>query len=120
MDGKQISELRNLDPACERDLNAVGIYTLGDIKVLGFEENFLQMMKGRIKRAQTHKKGKTKSAPIPSCTVRSTRSMAMRPVVEELGMNYGCIPPLSPAACARQQLCGLVFRRSCSAPPSTL
>ena len=55
MDERPISELRNLGPACERDLNAVGIYSLDDIKELGVEGTFLQMMQGRIK---TKKGGK--------------------------------------------------------------
>ncbi|NOY40574.1 MAG: hypothetical protein GXP26_01880 [Planctomycetes bacterium] len=53
MSDKPISELRNLGPACERDLNAVGIYTLHDIKAHGVEGTFLKMMQGRRK----HKKG---------------------------------------------------------------
>ncbi len=53
MNEKPICELRNLGPACQRDLNAVGIYTLEDIKALGVEETFLQMMQGR----QKNKKG---------------------------------------------------------------
>jgi len=56
MDERPISELRNLGPACERDLNAVGIYTLEDIKEMGVEGTFLQMMRGRSKRTKTHKK----------------------------------------------------------------
>ena len=50
MGEKRISELRNLGPACERDLNAVGIYTLADIRKHGVEGTFLQMMQGRRKR----------------------------------------------------------------------
>ncbi len=50
MDEKPIRELRNLGPACERDLNAVGIYTLADIKQHGIEGTFLQMMQGRRNR----------------------------------------------------------------------
>ncbi len=52
MNDKPISQLRNLGPACQRDLNAVGIYTLADIEELGVEGTFLQMMQGRIKRKQ--------------------------------------------------------------------
>ncbi len=52
MNDKRISELRNLGPACERDLNAVGIYTLADIEEHGVEGTFLQMMQGRRKRNQ--------------------------------------------------------------------
>lgn len=52
MDDLPISELRNLGPACERDLNAVGIYTLADIEEHGVEGTFLQMMQGRRIRKQ--------------------------------------------------------------------
>jgi len=48
-DDTPIAKLRNLGPACERDLNAVGIYTLADIKAIGVEQTFLQMMNGRNK-----------------------------------------------------------------------
>jgi len=53
---KPIHKLRNLGPACERDLNAVGIYTLADIEEHGVEGTFLQMMQGRRKRTQAQKK----------------------------------------------------------------
>ncbi len=60
MNEKPIRELRNLGPACERDLNAVGIYTLADIKTHGVEGTFLQMMQGRRQNARKHnKKGGT-------------------------------------------------------------
>ena len=49
MPEKPIRQLRNLGPACERDLNAVGIYTLADIEEHGVEGTFLQMMQGRRK-----------------------------------------------------------------------
>ena len=47
MDLRRISELRNLGPACERDLNAVAIYTADDIRKLGIEETFIRLMEGR-------------------------------------------------------------------------
>lgn len=50
MDDRRIRELRNLGPACERDLNAVGIYTLADILDRGVEATFLQLMQGKPKR----------------------------------------------------------------------
>jgi len=52
MHNKKISELRNLGPACERDLNAVGIYTLADIEEHGVVGTFLQMMQGRRQLAK--------------------------------------------------------------------
>ena len=47
-----IIELRNLGPACEEQLNAVGIYTAGDIRKLGVEETFELTMRGRMQRGQ--------------------------------------------------------------------
>lgn len=46
-DDRRISEMRNLGPACERDLNAVGIYTGDDLISLGEETAFLKMLEGR-------------------------------------------------------------------------
>lgn len=56
MHEKPIHKLRNLGPACERDLNAVGIYTLADIEEHGVEGTFLQMLQGRRQNAQTRNK----------------------------------------------------------------
>lgn len=42
--------MRNLGPACERDLNAVGIESAQDLIDLGPEDAFLQMMLGRRSR----------------------------------------------------------------------
>mgnify|MGYP000725312680 CR=1 FL=1 len=50
MDERKITELRNLGPACERDLHAVQVYTAEDIKRLGVEATFVRMMEGRIAR----------------------------------------------------------------------
>ena len=44
---KSISELRNLGPACEADLNAIGIHTLDDIKAHGIEGTFLRLVQSR-------------------------------------------------------------------------
>ncbi|MDA8743657.1 TfoX/Sxy family protein [Rubripirellula amarantea] len=52
-----IAQLRNLGVACERDLNAVQIYTLGDIKELGIEKTFEVLMLGRIARGARHRNG---------------------------------------------------------------
>ena len=49
---KQIRELRNLGPACESDLHAVGIYTLEDIESHGVEGTFLKFINWRRKRNQ--------------------------------------------------------------------
>ena len=46
-DDRPISEMRNLGPACERDLNAAGITTAGDLKALGAEQAFLAMLQAR-------------------------------------------------------------------------
>lgn len=50
---RPISQLRNLGPACESDLNAVGVHTLDDIKELGIEKTFELMMLGRISRGES-------------------------------------------------------------------
>ena len=42
-----ISAMRNLGPACEKDLNAAGIYTAGEWKSLGVEDAFIRMLVGR-------------------------------------------------------------------------
>ena len=49
----RISELRNLGPACERDLHAVGIYTAEDIRKLGVEGTFVRLMEGRLAGGQS-------------------------------------------------------------------
>lgn len=46
-DHRPVSEMRNLGPACERDLNAAGINTAGQLIELGVEEAFVQMLIAR-------------------------------------------------------------------------
>ena len=46
-DARRISEMRNLGPACEADLNAVGIMTAQHVIDLGAEDTFIQMLLGR-------------------------------------------------------------------------
>lgn len=54
-DSRQISELRNLGPACTADLNAVGIYTAQDLIEAGVEAAFLRLLQGRVARGlSTH------------------------------------------------------------------
>jgi len=48
-DKRTVSEMRNLGPACERDFDAVGIRTAAQIKKLGPEGAFIQMLLGRKK-----------------------------------------------------------------------
>lgn len=55
IDGRRISEMRNLGPACERDLNAVGIYTAEDLISIGEEGAFLKMLEGRRKIGRSAK-----------------------------------------------------------------
>ena len=47
MDDRRISEMRNLGPKCEQDLNAVGVFTADELKDLGVEGAFLKMLAGR-------------------------------------------------------------------------
>ncbi len=54
-DTRKISEMRNLGPACEGDLNAVGIHTAEDLKRIGAEAAFVQMLEGRLKLGRSAK-----------------------------------------------------------------
>lgn len=47
--------MRNLGPACERDLNAAGIYTAEELISLGEEVAFLRMLEGRLKIGRSAK-----------------------------------------------------------------
>lgn len=47
-DPRKISELRNLGPACEADLNAVGIFTAQDLFDVGHEVAFIKLLQGRV------------------------------------------------------------------------
>ena len=54
-DTRKISEMRNLGPACEGDLNAVGIHIAEDLKRIGAEAAFVQMLEGRLKLGRSAK-----------------------------------------------------------------
>ena len=54
-DKRKISEMRNLGPACEKDLNAVGITRAEHVKQLGVEETFLRMLFGRVNQGRSAK-----------------------------------------------------------------
>ena len=54
-DARRISEMRNLGPASEQDLNAAGIMNAGNLIRLGPEEAFLQMMEARARRGRDTK-----------------------------------------------------------------
>ena len=45
--------MRNLGPACEKDLNAAGIMTAEQVKTLGAEETFVRMLLGRIQQGRS-------------------------------------------------------------------
>jgi DNA transformation protein and related proteins len=47
-DERRISEMRNLGPTCEKDLNAVGIQTAQDLIDAGAIGAFQQMLFGRM------------------------------------------------------------------------
>ena len=47
--------MRNLGPACEADLNAVGIFTAQDLLDAGVEGAFLSIMSGRIANGRSAK-----------------------------------------------------------------
>ena len=54
-DERKISEMRNLGPACEVDLNAAGIFTPDEVKKLGAEETFLRMLVSRKEQGRSTK-----------------------------------------------------------------
>ncbi len=51
----RISDMRNLGPAVEKDLNAAGIYTASDVIQLGPEKTFIKMLEGRMKTNRSAK-----------------------------------------------------------------
>ena len=53
LDTRTISEMRNLGPACEKDLNAVGITTAQQVKDLGAEETFVRLLLGRLQQGRS-------------------------------------------------------------------
>lgn len=55
IDTRKISEMRNLGPACETDLNAVGITTAQQVIDLGAKDTFVQMLIGRIREGRSAK-----------------------------------------------------------------
>ena len=46
-DDRPIDEMRNLGPACARDLNAAGIFTAAELKALEPETAFVKMLYAR-------------------------------------------------------------------------
>lgn len=55
IDRRKISEMRNLGPACEQDLNVAGIYTAQELKKIGPQEAFLRMLAARTKQGRSAK-----------------------------------------------------------------
>ena len=53
MDNRPIADLRNLGPACARDLHAVDIFTADDIRKLGVEGTFLRVIENRLTKAKS-------------------------------------------------------------------
>ena len=54
-DDRSIAEMRNMGPACEQDLNAAGILTAEDLKDLGEEEAFVQLLIARKRQGRSAK-----------------------------------------------------------------
>lgn len=54
-DRRRISEMRNLGPACEKDLNDVGIQVAQDVIDLGAKETFVRMLIGRMQNGRSAK-----------------------------------------------------------------
>lgn len=54
-DRRRISEMRNLGPACEEDLNAAGIFTAQELIDTGVETAFIKLLQCRVARGlSTH------------------------------------------------------------------
>ncbi len=51
-DDRKISEMRNLGPACEFDLNSAGIFTAQQLIEVGVEDAFVQMLLARKKNGR--------------------------------------------------------------------
>lgn len=95
---RRISELRNLGPACERDLNVVGIYTLNDIRRWGVEGTFVRMMEGRIAGG---KGGKCCNASYLYALWGAVENCDWRDVPEAKKAEFKCL-----TARLRKQNCG--------------
>ena len=54
-DTRRISEMRNLGPACERDLNDAGIFTADQLISAGVVDAFLRMLEARSRRGRSAK-----------------------------------------------------------------
>ena len=54
-DERRIGEMRNLGPACERDLKQAGITTAHQLKKLGAEAAFIKMLAARKERGESMK-----------------------------------------------------------------
>lgn len=54
-DDRKISQMRNLGPACEQDLNAAGIQTAQQLIELGAEDAFVKMLIGRKRQGRSGK-----------------------------------------------------------------
>ncbi len=54
-DDRRISEMRNLGPVCEQDLNAAGIHTAEQLKKLGAEAAFVEMLRARSNSGRSAK-----------------------------------------------------------------
>lgn len=52
IDDRTISEMRNLGPACEQDLNAGGIFTAEQLKALGPKDAFVRLLAARVKQGR--------------------------------------------------------------------
>lgn len=52
---RQLSDLRNLGPVCQRDLNAAGIFTPEELTEVGAEGAFLRLLEVRKARGTSRK-----------------------------------------------------------------
>jgi len=54
-DNREISEMRNLGPACQSDFAGIGITKAEQIIILGAERAFQKMLEGRLKLGRSAK-----------------------------------------------------------------
>ena len=80
-----IHQLRNLGPACERDLVAAGITSAQQLKELGAEEAFLQML---IARKQSGRSTKCCNAAYLYALYGAIHDIDWRELPEDLKIQF--------------------------------
>lgn len=84
-DNRRISEMRNLGPSCERDLNEAGIHTAQEVLDLGVEQTFLRML---ISRKQQGRGAGCCNAAYLYAIHGAVHDLDWRDVPEDLKLHY--------------------------------